>query len=383
MMSRFIVFVLVLCCVTPVSSQDISDDDFEARAKGGIEFIYNLEFERAEREFIELARLRPLHPAGHFFLAMVKWWRIMVDRKNEQYDEEFLNSLDRVVDLCDELLDENENDVTALFFKGGSIGFQGRLRFYRDDWLGAANAGRKALPLVQVASAADTNNYDIFLGTGIYKYYAEVFPERYPFIKPLLLFIPPGDKEKGIQQLQTAAEKGKYASIEAKYLLMTLYYRYEKEYQKALSIAIELHDRFSNNMLFHKYLGRCYVSLNNWPMVRQVFSDVAERVQRGQPGYNASVEREAVYYLGICDMNSRDYESALAHFMRCDELSRELDRDGVSGFMVMANLKAGMLYDLLAKRDLAVILYEKVLAMKEYNKSYDQAEQFINTPFAQ
>jgi tetratricopeptide (TPR) repeat protein len=382
-MTRFIVLLFFLRSAAPLWSQAVVDDDFEAKTERGIEFIYNLEFERAEKEFIELTHLRPRHPASHFFLAMVNWWRIMIDIKNEQYDEEFLDSLDRVVDLCDELLAENENNVTALFFKGGSFGFQGRLRFHRDDWLAAANAGRQALPLVQIASASDPNNFDIFLGTGIYNYYAEVIPELYPFVKPLLLFIPSGDKKKGIRQLQIAAEKGKYAGIEATYFLMTIYYQYEKDYAKALSIALELHERFPNNMLFHKYLGRCHVSLNNWPMVRQVFADVAERVQVGQIGYNAIVEREAVYYIGICDMNSHDYESALTYFLRCDELSRGLDADGVSGFMVMANLKVGMLYDLLAKRDLAVIQYEKVLAMKEYNNSYEQAQQFISTPFAQ
>ena len=202
-----------------------------------------------------------------------------------------------------------------------------------------------------------SNKYDIFLGAGIYNYYAEVFPERYPSIKPLLLFIPPGDKEKGIQQLQTAAEKGKYASIEAKYLLMTLYYRYEKDYQKALSIAIELHDRFSNNMLFHKYLGRCYVSLNNWPMVRQVFSDVAERVQRGQAGYNASVEREAVYYLGICDMNNREF-FVLRHGDRSGELLCERCIDKLLGLIV------GVVV-LFHRKHLLILHHRKVMFRKQ------------------
>ncbi|HXG00629.1 MAG TPA: hypothetical protein VNL69_07575, partial [Bacteroidota bacterium] len=308
-------------------------------------------------------------------------WRIQIDIEDERYDEQFYDSLDYVIELCDELLDKNENDVTALFFKGGAIGFKGRLKAHRGSWLDAANAGRKALPIVREASALDPNNYDILLGTGIYNYYAEVIPNEYPFVKPLLLFVPPGDRLKGIQQITAAAEKGKYASIESTYFLMQLYYLYEKNYPKALELALKLHHRFPNNMLFHKYVGRCYVVMGNWDKAKEVFSEILRRCKNNQPGYGPVVEREAVYYLGVYDMNSGAYESALKHFFRCDELSRKLDKDGPSGFMVLANLNAGKIYDATARRDLALAQYRKVLKMKEYKDSHSVAEQLIKVPF--
>jgi hypothetical protein len=201
--------ILSLVGLQQVTPQQLSDAEFDARTAEGIKYIYNLEFEKADQVFLALSHERPRHPAGQFFLAMVNWWRIMIDPENTQYDAQFFDQLEKVIDLCDELLEENDHDVTALFFKGGALGFQGRLKFQRDDWFGAANAGRKALPLVQDAFAADPKNDDIFLGTGIYNYYAVVIPEQYPVAKPLLLFIPPGDKKKGLEQLQHAADHGK------------------------------------------------------------------------------------------------------------------------------------------------------------------------------
>jgi tetratricopeptide (TPR) repeat protein len=327
--------------------------------------------------------LKPEHPAGHFFLAMVQWWKILIDIENEEHDDKFHESLDRVIDLCDKMLRRNENDVTALFFKGGAIGFQGRLETHRSQWLAAANAGRKALPIVQQAAALDPGNHDIQLGMGIYNYYAEVVPREYPFVKPLLMFVPSGDRLKGIEQLRLASEKGKYASIEATYFLMQIYYQFEKNYTLALELGRRLHERFPNNMLFHRYLGRCLVSTSSWAEVQQVFGDIAARARRGQRGYTPSIEREAAYYLGLCEMNNRLYDAALRHFYRCDELSRGLDRDEPSGFMVMANLKAGNIYDVQGKRTLAVEQYRKVLEMKEYLGSRRLAEQFIQTPFMQ
>ena len=358
-----------------------SKPETETKIQQGIEYVYNLEFEKAEKQFREIIQAQPQNPAGHFFLAMVTWWKILIDIDNEQYDEQFYDSLKNVVELCDDILDKNESDVNALFFKGGAIGFKGRLKAHRSSWLDAASAGRKALPIVQEASALDPKNYDVLLGSGIYNYYAEVVPQEYPFVKPLLLFVPPGDKAKGIQQIKTAAEKGKYAGIESSYFLMQIYHQFEKDYTKALELATKLHNRFPNNMLFHKYLGRCHVSMGNWEKVKDVFGEILARSKKNQRGYGASVEREAEYYLGMYDLTMNTPDAALKHFYRCDELSRTLDKDGPSGFMVLANVKIGNIYDLAGKRDLAVTQYRKVLDMKEYKDSYLQVKQYLSSAY--
>ena len=356
---------------------------YDEMSRRGIDFVYNMEFERAEEQFHGMVQAEPRIPAGYFFLAMVDWWRIMIDMENEQYDRRFFDALDGVIQMCDSLLDLNPGNVNALFFKGGAIGFQGRLKFHRNDYLAAANAGRKALPLVQDASAVDPDNYDILLGTGIYDYYAEVIPNEYPFVKPLLLFIPPGDRKKGIEELTRASEKGKYASVEATYFLLQIYSLYEKDYGKALLLARQLHERFPNNMLFHRYVGRSCASLGDWPAVREVFGSIVDRCAKGWRGYGAAAEREAQYYLGLSLMLERQYDAAITNLYRCDELSRFLDRGEASGFMAMANLKIGNVYDVQGKRDLAVGQYEKVLQMKEYKDSHSLAERFLKSPFRQ
>jgi tetratricopeptide (TPR) repeat protein len=355
---------------------------FESSARQGIDHVYNLEFEEAEKDFSELVRMRPGHPGGYFFLAMVDWWRILIDLDDESRDRRFFDELDRVIDVCDSLLDQDPNDVTAIFFKGGALGFQGRLKFQRNDYLAAANAGRKALPLVQIAFSLDPRNYDILLGTGIYNYYAEVIPAEYPFVKPLMMFIPAGDKRKGIAQLSEASEKGMYASTEAAYFLMQIYFYYEREYDKALAIAQKLTKKYPNNMLFQRYLGRCYALISDWVRAEQVFSDVVARCRKNARGFTPQTDREAEYYLGQALMSSSRLNESLSHFYRCDELSRGLDKGEQSGFMVMTNLKIGNIYDLQEKRDLAVTQYKKVLGMKEFKESSALARQYLATPYS-
>jgi tetratricopeptide (TPR) repeat protein len=343
-----------------------------------------LEFERAEQEFQRLVAAYPRHPAGYFFIAMVDWWRILMDIDNESLDDRFIAKLDVVIDKCDSILDVNPDDVTALFFKGGSLGFRGRLRANRGSWVKAANDGRLALPIVQRAYKIAPGNFDILLGIGIYNYYAEAIPEQYPIVKPLMVFFPSGDKKKGVEQLTLAAANAKYAATEAGYFLLQLNYTHEKQYDKALEISQKLFARFPNNVVFHRYVGRCFVSLGQWEKARLTFDNILSRCGHPGPamvGYSESARREALYYLGVYAMNAGKYDEALQEFYRCDEVSRELDKNGESGFMVMANLRIGFIYDLRSNRDLAVQQYRKVLAMKKFENSYDQAEQFLKSRY--
>jgi len=369
---------LALACVPSGAPRA---QDFDARAQQGIARVYNLEFEAAEGDFRAMIDARPGDPAGYFFLAMVRWWRILIDIDNEQYDREFTGALDGVVAMCDSLLEKNPDDVNAIFFKGGALGFEGRLRFHRNDYLGAADAARRALPLVRTAMELDPGNDDVLLGAGIYSYYADVIPAEYPFVKPLMLFVPPGDRQKGIRDLERAASHGRYASIEAKYFLLQIYYAEEKDYVRALGLASGLHERFPANVVFQRYLGRVYVATNSWEAAHGVFADIIARVRQGMRGYTPPVEREARYYTGMASMLGGNLDAALQEFYRCDEISRSLDREEASGFMSMANLRIGEVYDLQGKRQLALEQYRKVKDMANYQESRSMADRFIESPY--
>lgn len=366
------------------SAQWLTDKDFDFHTRQGIDHVYNLEFESAEHEFQYLVNAYPHHPAGYFFVAMVDWWRMLLDLDNESLDDTFIAKLDVVIDKCDSLLGSNPDDVTAMFFKGGSLGFRGRLRANRGSWIKAANDGRLALPVVQRAYRIAPANSDILLGIGIYNYYAEAIPEQFPIVKPLMIFFPSGNKKKGIEQLMSAASNAKYAATEASYFLLQLNYTHERQFETALELAQKLFSRFPKNVVFHRYIGRCLVSLGRWENARQTFEEILRRCGnpgKGMVGYSGSAEREALYYLGVYAINTGRYNDALGYFYRCDEVSRNLDKNGESGFMVMTNLRIGLIYDLQLKRDLAIQQYRKVLAMKKFETSHEQAEQYLKSPY--
>jgi tetratricopeptide (TPR) repeat protein len=369
-----IVFLQIIFCKNLFAQSS----DYDSLVTAGINQIYGIEFSKAEKTFSILKSDFPNHPAGRFFPAMIYWWKILLDISNEQYDDIFYEKIDGVIEFCDNLLEINPNDVDALFFKGGAIGFRGRLRVIRESWLQAASDGRDALPIVEQAAKLEPKNVDVQLGFGIYNYYASVIPNRYPIVKPLLLFFPEGDKELGIKQLKNTANNGKYGKIEARYFLMSLYSNYEKDNETAEFYSNQLVKAFPNNPIFERWRGRIAVKKSDWTVADSIFRNVLKKGDKNFPGYKTiKVKREAVYYIAYQYKNNGEYEEALKYFNKCADYCRKIDTEKESGFLVNSTLYIGTIYESQAKYDKAVKYYEDVLDMREYANSHTLAELYL------
>jgi tetratricopeptide (TPR) repeat protein len=378
----FLFSVLALLSAHSISqAQWIEDPVIEQRVQRGIDEIYNFEFDKADADLTEVIKLCPDHPIGYFFRAMVQWERIISRFDDDSQDKKLYAMLEKVVEICDKRLDENPDDVAAMFFKGGAVGFRGRLRANRGKWFGAANDGIVALPLVRKAYELDPNNDDVLLGIGIYNYYAAVIPSKYPVVKPVMIFFPSGDRKKGLEQLRQASLHAKYAQVEATYFLMQNYFMYEKNYTGALELARKLHEKYPNNSMFYRYLARCLVCTGYLGEANDFFIDILNRCTQKQLGYDLYDAREAHYYIGKFEFLAGRFDNALKNLYTCDEISRTLDKDEPSGFMSLANLIIGMMYDAEGKRQEAVQQYKKVLAMSEYENSHKDAKKYLQLPY--
>jgi tetratricopeptide (TPR) repeat protein len=378
-----IIFILLFFLSTSylVNAQDSKLDSIITT---GIKQIYNIKFSQAETTFRGLIADYPENPAGRFFLAMIDWWKILLDLDSETYDEIFFQKLEDVIFHCDKILEEDPSNVDALFFKGGSIGFRGRLRAYRESWIKAADDGREALPIVERAANLDPKNVDVQLGFGIYNYYAAVIPDEYPILKPLMIFFPQGDKKKGIEQLTNTAMNGKYAKYESQYFLMTLYNNYENNPFKAYEYAELLTNEFPDNPTFQRWKGRIFVKMGDNLSAAKEFQNVLYKGGKNYPGYNNKrVTREAVYYIGLQYYNTNNMDSAKYYFSLCESISKEIDVDEESGFQINSVLYLGMIYDSMGQRIEAVKRYEALLEMREYGNSHTLARLYLDKPFKQ
>ena len=351
---------------------------YDSLITAGIKQIYSIQFEKAESTFSIVRKNYPNKIEGKFFDAMIVWWKIMLDMNNEQYDENFLDKLDDVIDFCDSLLDKNENNIDAVFFKGGALGFKGRLQSLRHEWFKAALNGKEALSLVFRAYEIDSTNVDVQLGFGIYNYYADVIPKKYPFVKPLMLFFPKGNKKKGLKQLIFAADKSHYAKYEARFFLMNIYYKFEENYNQALFYADELINEFPNNPVIEKYKGRIFIKKNQMADAVKVYKDILRKFDLKLTGYNKSIKREAWYYIGLNYFNNNIVDSALVFFSKCESLSKQIDGEKETGFRINALLYVAECNEKLENIEAALKNYEEVLELKNFRNSHTTAQKHID-----
>lgn len=346
----------------------------------GSDYIYNIQFDKAHACFTTVIDKYPKHPAGYFLDAMVDWWKIRTSKRSTNMDSKFLEKIEKCIEVSDNLLQDDENNITGLFFKAGALGFKARLESEREEWFDAASDGKTALNLLEKCQTLAPTNHDILLGTGIYNYFAPTIAEQYPLIQPILAFLPRGDKRLGILQLSSAARYARYAGTEARVILMQVYYQFEKNPQYAYQLANELFKKYPENAYFQKYVGRCQIQLGLADSAEKTWRDVILKCIDRKLGYDQQIAREGLYYVGKALMNRGDYEMALRYFYKCDEAGRFLDED-VSGFTVQVNLQIGKIYDIQSKRTLAIKQYDKVLNWEDRNGSHNEAKKYKEKPF--
>lgn len=354
--------------------------DGDTLVRKGIDAIYNVQFQEAEHYFKQVRELYPQHPAGYFMDAMVDWWRITLSPRKYAFDDLFKTKIDRVISVCDQLLLNEPKNVTALFFKGGAMGFLGLYYVTRKNYIDAIGVAKEAMDILTECQKVAPHNHDIMLGTGIYNYFAVVLPNETPLLKPLMMFLPSGDRKLGLLQLKAAANKAQYAAIEAKVLLVTAYYQYEKNTSEAYVYAHDLATRYPNNPSFQRALGRCLVSLGRSDTAEILWRNVILKYMDKYEAYDETAAREALYYIGQSLMNRGDLDMALKYFYKCDEACRLVDQEP-SGFMVKLNLKVGQIYDMQGKRQLAIKQYQKVVSWKDYSGTQAQAQALIEKPY--
>ena len=365
-----------LLIVTPLWGQWVLlTRQADSLAQITLEHIYHQRFDSAAHLAVVLQEQFPDHPVGYFLDALVDWWRIYLHQRVHRYDERFLEKVERTLEITDRLLEKNPYDIVGLFFAGAARGYRGRYYVIREQWIQALIDGKAGFDIISKLWKLAPGNSDILLGIAIYHYFAAVFPEKYPLLKPLMTFLPPGSREGGLQELEYVAQHARYVRIEAKMLLLQIYYQFENAPERTEKLARELLALYPENLFVRKYLGRALVRLGKRKEMEQQWRKVLLECMAGHYGCDSYLVREATYYIGYALLLRGEYEMAIKYLRKSLEFSRVIDDDEPSGFWVETALKLGDADMRLGKKKEAVQWYKQVLELPEFRSSYSRAKR--------
>lgn len=357
----------------------LDDAGFTEPLQDALDALYDLRFEAAERHLGDLSARHPEHPAAPILRGLPDYFSMLLDESDRSRDEALTAQLDLAVDLSKERLREDPGDVDGHFFQAAALALRARVRIFQGAYLPAARDGRKALKLVREAEALRPELSDLAFGLGAYEYAAEVFPEKYPILKPMAVWFPGGDRQRGIERLERVVERGDFTRTEAAYFLLQVHQFFEKDMDRTLGYARRLREAHPDNPLFHELEGRVYLRFGECADARRVFDDILARTDAERPGYNRWRRIRALYSLGRCDLKDDHGQEALERLQTVETLSIEHAPD--SALRTLGTLRRGQAYDLLGRRSEAMREYRRVLERPDTSGAHGKARRWLGRPY--
>lgn len=178
-------------------------------------------------------------PEALFLAAFTTYWNLIFDDENETLRRTMETQIRAVLAAVDRGGD-GESDASDAVWGGTAHLLLAELRASERHPFGAAFEAKRAKKMLEKAAGRGADTSDALFGLGTYNYMADTVPA---FIKGLraLLFLPGGDRERGLAQLEEAAAESPHFSFEARALLVTIYAnRHEERYDLALDELAKL-----------------------------------------------------------------------------------------------------------------------------------------------
>ena len=134
-----------------------------------------------------------------------------------------------------------------IFFAMSAHGLLGEYYADKGYIMKAVGEGYNAYTLLKKGFDFVDEYPEFLFATGLYNFFRESYPEKYPVYKPLVMFFHDGNKELGISQLKRATETAILTKVEAFVYLSYIYLRYDYNPSKAQKYLSRLCLLYPNN----------------------------------------------------------------------------------------------------------------------------------------
>lgn len=346
---------------TPSARAPLADKAINQEVLRGIDLLYDLEFDEAERIFTRIVSTEPKNPVGYFYMAMVSWSRLSIGFWTSEVLKEYLDRIDLTISVARRRIENLEADSFDYFYLGGALGFKGRFELMRYNWFSSYMLAYEAIAALRKCAKMDPSNVDVLLGLGMYDYYTAKLSGVLKFLT--YLFLHKGDKEEGLRKLHTAAGQALYSKSEAQSMLLHIYlFMEEEDFLKALPLAQKLGTSYRKNPRYKFFEGVVRIRAGQDERYAEVLGFIRAESAKQSSEANARIWLFQALYL----------EASYHLFRNRPEQAREaldaiLGRNDPATDPDMAAwpvLKKGMSYDMEGNRQKALETYRQVLAMQ-------------------
>ena len=290
--------------------------------------------------------------------AVASWWQIVLDPDSRQYDAGLQASAARAIATATAWIEREPMGAELWFYLAGAHAPLVQWRILRGQRLAAAREGSRIKAALERALALDPTLHDAKFGIGLYRYYADVVPAPAKIVR-WLLWLPGGDKVRGLRDMLDARERGALLKGEADFQLHWLYLWYERQPARALELLGGLARRYPSNPVFAQRIAEVQAEYGgDHPASAATWTALLDRASRGQLSASRLAEARAQLGLGAALDAMFETDRAIPHF----EAVVQSNSPEPHGAVTEAHLRLGAAYNRLGDRPRAQAAYERAIA---------------------
>ena len=406
-----IVLLMATLCVRAQQSVSpwLSDSErarFETLRRSGRDALYNIDYDKAQRDFKEIVQLYPNHPGGYQLLAARVWIKTLYESRRLQSSlyssESFYTNGDDKVDpkivaefrnlsreakrLAEAKLKQDPKNLEALDFLANTEGLKAAFEeAVERRHFAALRDGNDAVNHHREVLKLDPKYIDAQITIGLYEYVVGSLPLPIKVLAGVTGFR--GSKKRGLSMLEQVAKEGRWAQDDAKTVLVLLYTR-EKRFADVLTLTRELSAKYPRNYLLRLETADALVSLAG---VKRRDKDLAGAVQAEKEAFATFDEllrdrnaREAA--VRALDLIHFKYGEVLLMAGQTDRAAKEFlastrVEHAEPGLVTMAHLYAARAFDAGGKRDDALAQYKEVLSRPNVYDAHDEAKKGLRQAY--
>jgi hypothetical protein len=372
------------------NSSTTSAEFDQLRAEGN-DAVYSLEYKVAREKFDRMVKIAPDHPAGYIYLANNLWleWlnssrRLSAslyngdsfyqqDAEEDKFDpkreKEFNDLIRQAIAVAKARVQKNPADTEALYYQGAALGLRaGYSVTVKRSFRRAMGDANGSIQIQKRVVKMDPNYNDAYLSIGLYEYVIDSLPFIWKTLARLAGL--KGSKKKGIEHLELATQKGKFAADDARVILIGLYSR-EKQPEKALEVISYLAAKYPRNYLLGVERANMFYQRGRKDEGAAAFTALLKNEQIAQ-----AANDHINYQWGEALMSTGDFAGA---FERYKEVTRWTKSD--KSLVSLSHLHAGQALDALGKREEALAEYQIVLKRENIFDAHKLANEYVKKPY--
>jgi len=352
-------------------SQSIyQDKEVQKIIQEGLDKTYNFQFYEAELLYQDVKKRHPSSPAYNFLMAVNVYWRILQENKFKEKSKEYLTYLEAALKQTETILDKDSKNLEGVFF-ALVIHSSYTLYYTRNkDNLKTTGAAKQTYHYMKQGFKLKERFPDFYFSTGIYDYYVVQYPESYPAFKPFMWFFAPGDKQRGISEIEIAAKQAIFVKTEALNYLANIYLKYESKPAQSLTYISPLSKKYPNNFFFTVKYTEALIAAGKYEEAEKF---ILPLYYSGQRFFEMA---SYVFSAEVYEKHRNKLDAAKIYYQKAVNAFPEVDAP-VKDYLSFAYCGLARIADKQGDKKLAKGYYEKALKVAEYNSVKKEANDYL------